>query len=176
MRRESQRSGKWVRVSYHGRDDGWVLLANTRGPTLSPAEGDLLANSSLFDEQEVAFVEAAAAEPTGDDRPLSGTKPVALATDDRPLSAARPAAPNQGNGPQAGGVESDGDGGDDRPLGGGKAAWVPPSEFLPGHEEDRGGVGSTQPKMPLADATSSAPAVDGEGAEGGEERFLTALG
>lgn len=68
----------WVRVSYRGRDDGWVLTANKRGPILLPAEGGDAAASREFDAQEAAFAAAAAAAaaavPDDDDRPLTGAK------------------------------------------------------------------------------------------------------
>lgn len=68
----------WVRVSYRGRDDGWVLTANKRGPMLLPAEGGPAAASREFDAQEAAFAAeaaaAAAAVPDDDDRPLTGAK------------------------------------------------------------------------------------------------------
>ncbi|CAN0520040.1 unnamed protein product, partial [Ectocarpus sp. 12 AP-2014] len=71
-------SDMWVRVSYRGRDDGWVLTANKRGPILLPAESGDAAASREFDAQEAAFAaEAAAAAtaaavPDDDDRPLTG--------------------------------------------------------------------------------------------------------
>ena len=112
--RPPQTSASWVRVSCHGREDGWVLTANKRGPTLVPAEDAVLA-AEEFDAQEAAFAAAAAAPPSADgtDRPLTGAKPPpapsdAVVAEDRPLSG--------GSG------------------GGGKGAWVPPSEFPPGHE------------------------------------------
>ncbi|CAM9784392.1 unnamed protein product, partial [Laminaria digitata] len=33
-----EKSGLWVRMCYRGREDGWVLTANKRGPTLVPVE------------------------------------------------------------------------------------------------------------------------------------------
>ncbi|CAM9746584.1 unnamed protein product, partial [Ectocarpus sp. 13 AM-2016] len=33
-----ERSGLWARVSYRGREDGWMLTANKRGPILVPSE------------------------------------------------------------------------------------------------------------------------------------------
>ncbi|CAN0326445.1 unnamed protein product, partial [Ectocarpus fasciculatus] len=48
-------SDMWVRVSYRGREDGWVLTANKRGPILLPAEGGPAAASREFDAQEASF-------------------------------------------------------------------------------------------------------------------------
>lgn len=157
----------WVRVSYRARDDGWVLTANKRGPTLVPAE-DLAAAGAEFDAQEAAFASAAAAasasEGVGDtptvdssDRPLTGAKPPAL------------------------GVEG---GEEDRPLtgggggGGGKGAWVPPSEFPDGQDEGPpasvDGAGGKE-----AGGANKVTAEEWEeGDDGGEEKkgFMMALG
>ncbi|CAM9940035.1 unnamed protein product, partial [Scytosiphon promiscuus] len=54
-------SDLWVRVSYRGREDGWALTANKRGPVLLPAEGGPAAASRAFDAQEAAFAAAATA-------------------------------------------------------------------------------------------------------------------
>lgn len=147
-----------MRVSYRGREDGWVLSANKRGPTLSPTEGNDASSAAEFEAQEAAFAEAAAVAAAAteaqnvDERPLTGAKPAALdAAGDRP--------------PPGGG----GGDGDERPLGGGKGAWVPPSEFPTGHEEDDT-AGLAEPNMSGGEAGGSI------GAEEGEERFMTALG
>ncbi|CAM9363606.1 unnamed protein product, partial [Sphacelaria rigidula] len=75
-------NGKWVRVAYHGREDGWTLTANKRGPTMSPMEGDVAAAALAFTEQKANFAEAeaaaASAAPSGEDRPLTGAKPAGL--------------------------------------------------------------------------------------------------
>lgn len=147
-----------MRVSYRGREDGWILTSNKRGPTLAPAE-DPTASAEKFDAQEAEFAQAAAAAeaskhaPTSEDRPLTGAK--------------RGAALNVGG---------------DRPLtgGGGKGAWVPPSEFPPGHEED-------VPATAEPEAGAAKAAVDHEAGEAtargsgdvpdtGEERYMIALG
>lgn len=142
----------WVRVSYRGREDGWVLTANKRGPILLPAKDGAAAASQAFDAQEAAFAVAAAAAtsaaahaaaPQDDsDRPLTGAKPIPAALD-------------------AGG------GSDDQPLnvgGGGNGAWVPPSEFPPGHEA---GAGAAAPP---------AKATAGWSASAGDAEFMTSLG
>ncbi|CAM9773105.1 unnamed protein product, partial [Laminaria digitata] len=142
-------STPWVRVSYHGREGGWVLTANKRGPTLVPAD-DANSAAEEFDAQEAAFAAAAAAPVSGDgaDRPLTGAKPPparpgAVVAEDRPLS---------------GGA-------------GGKGAWVPPSEFPPGHESG-GAVGGG-----AGEAGGDGPASGGAAEEdGGEKGFMTALG
>ncbi|CAM9784463.1 unnamed protein product, partial [Laminaria digitata] len=84
-------SASWVRVSYHGREDGWVLTANKRGPTLVHVEDANLA-AEEFDAQEAAFAAAAPAPPPADgaDRPLTGAKPPPVSSgagvaEDRPL-------------------------------------------------------------------------------------------
>ena len=146
----------WVRVSYRCREDGWVLTANKRGPMLLPVEGGPAAAAQAFDAQEAAFAEAAAnaaavaaAPPDDGDRPLTGAKPKPAALD-------------------AGGDE-------DRPLnagGGGKGAWVPPSEFPPGHEA---GGGALAPKAEAAAAGGSGGGGGAGGGSGGAE-FMTALG
>ncbi|CAN0516471.1 unnamed protein product, partial [Ectocarpus sp. 12 AP-2014] len=66
--------------------------------------------------------------------------------------------------------------GEDRPLtGGGKGAWVPPSEFPPGHEggapSGGGGGGAVGTK-----AGAAAVAGGGAGDEAMSAEFLTALG
>ncbi|CAM9984199.1 unnamed protein product, partial [Sphacelaria rigidula] len=112
-------NGKWVRVAYRGREDGWTLTANKRGPTMSPTEGDVAAAALAFNEQEANFAQAEAAAasvaPSGTDRPLTGAKPAA-------------------------GV------GDERPLGGGKGAWAPPSEFPADGGSSSGAGGELQDK------------------------------
>ena len=125
--RASQTSEKWVRVCYRGREDGWVLTSNKRGPTLVPSE-DQAAAAGDFDAQEAAF--AAAATATG------GALPEDPA--DRPLTGAKPPPPAAAPAPEAA-VGAD----EDRPLSGGgaKGSWVPPSEFPPGHEEGLSSAG-----------------------------------
>ena len=150
-----QRSDLWARVSYRGREDGWVLTANKRGPTLVPC-GDQAAAAGQFDAQEAAFAAAAAA--TGGalledaaDRPLTGAKP--------PPPAA--AAASGG----AGGV------GEDRPLngGGGKGSWVPPSEFPPGHEEGLASASAGGGGDGVGDGGGSG---DGKGLDAKEQRAV----
>ncbi|CAM9215131.1 unnamed protein product, partial [Ectocarpus sp. 8 AP-2014] len=160
-----QTSKLWVRVCYRGREDGWVLTANKRGPTLVPSE-DQDSAAGEFDAQEAAF--AAVASSNGGavpedpaDRPLTGAKPP-------------PAAPTAASGSVAGD-------GDERALtGGGKGAWVPPSEFPPGQE---GPVGSGDGGDALVKKASAGSVVDaaGQGKDsGGDEavssEYMTALG
>lgn len=111
-----------MRVAYRGRTDGWVLTANKRGTILLPVDGDVSAASEGFETQEAGYAAAAVAAavdavPPDDDadRPLTGAKTVAADTtgEDRPLNA--------------GGSE--------------QGAWKPPSEYPPGHEEPKAGVG-----------------------------------
>ena len=64
-----------MRVSYRGREDGWILSANKKGPTLDPVQ-DLASAAAVFDAQEASFAAAAAAasvaaEQAGEDRPLN---------------------------------------------------------------------------------------------------------
>ena len=134
-------------MSYHGREDGWVLTANKRGPTLVPVE-DAGSAAGDFDAQEAAFAAVDVAPPSLDsaDRPLTGAKPPPVSSSDGVVAAE-----------------------EDRPLsgaGGGKGAWVPPSEFPPGHER-----GVDAPAV-------GAGAGGGEAGEdaGGEKGFMTALG
>lgn len=143
----------WVRVSYRGREDGWVLTANKRGAILLPAEGGAAAAALAFDAQEAAFAAAAAsgadaAAPQDDsDRSLTGAKPKPAALD-------------------AGGSE-------DKPLNvggghGGKGAWVPPSEFPPGHE-----AGAAPPASVTAGEGAGG---GGSSAGGGAAEYMTSLG
>ncbi|CAM9939967.1 unnamed protein product [Scytosiphon promiscuus] len=165
-------SEKWVRVSYRGREDGWVLTANKRGPTLTPSE-DQASAAGEFDAQEAAFAAAAAStdgalpeDPA--DRPLTGAKP--------PPAAAAAA-------------DSSGAASEDRPLtGGGKGAWVPPSEFPPGHEEglSPSGVGGgsssgdapeTKAKAEPGGVVAAAGTVGGSSEDGvGSAQYIAALG
>lgn len=46
----AQMSGLWARVSYRGKNDGWVLTANKRGAMLT-AEEDEAAAEALWSEQ-----------------------------------------------------------------------------------------------------------------------------
>ena len=149
LHRQQTGSKGWIRVSYHGRDDGWVLTANKRGPTAVPVEDSDQA-AEEFDAQESAFAAAAAAPPSAEiaDRPLTGAKPP-------PASSSAPVVAEE------------------RPLsGGGKGAWVPPSEFPPGHE------GEVDRPVSGAGETGGAKAVSGSalGEDGGEKGFVTALG
>eukprot|EP00903_Cladosiphon_okamuranus_P008211 g7904.t1 len=162
----------WVRVSYRGREDGWVLTSNKRGPTLVPSE-DQAAAAGAFDAQEAAF--AAAAESTGG----------ALLEDaaDRPLTGAKPPPPAAAPTPEG----SAGDAGEDRPLsggGGGKGSWVPPSEFPPGHEEEVAApAGHSDSKAAVAEESKQEDAGGGgsslhnatEGVAGSTE-YMKALG
>lgn len=98
----------WVRVSYRGREDGWAVTSNKRGPTLVPHE-----NSSAAAQEFCAQEEAFAAQ---DLQSLPGD-----CADDRPLTGGKPRTEDVG---------------EERPLtAGGKGSWTPPSEFPPGHEE-----------------------------------------
>ncbi|CAM9837788.1 unnamed protein product, partial [Choristocarpus tenellus] len=73
-------SDLWVRVSYHGRDDGWVLTANKRGPMLFP-DNDSENGRVLWEEQEALYAVAAAAAEVKEaegaeeeqDRPIKGS-------------------------------------------------------------------------------------------------------
>ncbi|CAN0442198.1 unnamed protein product, partial [Ectocarpus fasciculatus] len=147
---------------YRGREDGWVLTANKRGPTLVPSE-DQDSAAGEFDAQEAAFAANGGGALPEDpaDRPLTGAKPP-------------PAAPTAAPGDS-----------EDRPLtGGGKGAWVPPSEFPPGQE---GGSGSSRGSGDSGDSFSAkSSAGDGvaaggqaESSAGGEaesSEYMTALG
>ena len=64
-----------MRVAYRGREDGWILSANNRGPTLVPLE-DLASAAAGFDAQEVSFDTAEAVpEPShADDRSLNASR------------------------------------------------------------------------------------------------------
>lgn len=151
-----QTSGQWVRVSYHGREDGWILTANKRGPMLAPAEGGPAAGAAAHAAQEANFAEqaaaaAAAAEPSGDDRPLTGAKP----------AASNAAGEQRLAGGGGGGV-------DEVPLGGGKGAWVPPSEFPPGHEAALAAGGGDEER-------AGGDSVEA-GSGGGQPEYMTALG
>ncbi|CAM9855796.1 unnamed protein product, partial [Discosporangium mesarthrocarpum] len=73
-------SGLWVRVAYHGREDGWVLTANKLGPMLVPEPRADVAES-VWEEQEAQHAAAVAADGMGQgkkeagvDRPLAGQK------------------------------------------------------------------------------------------------------
>lgn len=98
-----------MRVWYRGRDDGWVLTANKRGPILLPVDGDNASAASAFDAQEASYAAAAAAAtaaaaaPSGDDddRPLTGAKPGGVA-------AAPPAPPAAGGQDAGAGLTSSG--------------------------------------------------------------------
>lgn len=129
----------WVRVSYRGRENGWVLTANKRGPILLPAEGDA---AEAFDAQEASYAAATAGKPAATTLPPDDD-------DDRPLTGAKP--------PAALGCAT----GEDLPLtASSKGAWVPPSEFPPGHvEEVAGAAGET-----------------GEGRGPGGSEYMTSLG
>ncbi|CAB1120609.1 unnamed protein product [Ectocarpus sp. CCAP 1310/34] len=156
-----EKSGLWARVSYRGREDGWMLTANKRGPTLVPPE-DQASAAREFDAQEASLTAAAAAAaaasaapPDDGNRPLTGVKQTPTA------------AEVSGPGAVAG---------EDRPLtGGGKGAWVPPSEFPPGHEggapSGGGGGGAIGTK-----AGAAAVAGGRAGDEAVSAKFLTALG
>lgn len=161
-------SDLWVRVSYRGRDDGWVLTANKRGPTLERLE-DLNFAAQAFAEQETKSASSAAAAASSDqslsreDRPLTGGKGAALAA-----------------------------GGEERALTGGvagKGAWVPPSEFPSGHEGGAAGGGddgaaAEQGSEGRAEGRDSGGGGGGEGEgasqeEGGDAgapRFMTSAG
>ncbi|CAM9795118.1 unnamed protein product, partial [Ectocarpus sp. 4 AP-2014] len=161
----------WVRVCYRGREDGWVLTANKRGPTLVPSE-DQDSAAGEFDAQEAAFASSSGGAVPEDpsDRPLTGAKPP-------------PAAPTAATGDS-----------EDRPLtGGGKGAWVPPSEFPPGQEDGPvsygGGGGSTggvtpgpedeRPLRAAQKAEGGEGAASGEAVSGGDEapvEYMKALG
>ncbi|CAN0353393.1 unnamed protein product, partial [Discosporangium mesarthrocarpum] len=65
-------SGLWVRVAYHGREDGWVLTANKRGPMLVPEPRADVAESA-WEEQEAQAHHAAESATADAD---SATKPV----------------------------------------------------------------------------------------------------
>lgn len=158
----------WVRVSYRGREDGWVLTANKRGPILLPAEGGPAAAAKAFDVQEAAFAAAAAAATSADD-------PAAPQDDgDRPLTGAKPK-------PKPPALDAGGVNNEELPLnvgGGGKGAWEPPSEFPPGHESGAG-AGAGAGAVPPPDA----PAREGAGGGGGggsasasAAEFMTSLG
>ncbi|CAM9784322.1 unnamed protein product, partial [Laminaria digitata] len=73
----------WVRVCYRGREDGWVLTANKRGPMLAPSE-DPSAAAQVFHTQEAAFLETREKPQDGGvgggDRPLTGAKPPSVAS------------------------------------------------------------------------------------------------
>ncbi|CAM9327818.1 unnamed protein product, partial [Ectocarpus sp. 13 AM-2016] len=162
-RSPSRRGALWVRVCYRGREDGWVLTANKRGPTLVPSE-DQASAAGKFDAQEAAFAASIDGFVPEDpaDRPLTGAKPP-------------PAAPAAASGSVAGD-------GDDRSLtGGGKGAWVPLSEFPPGEED--GPVRSGDGGDALVKKASAGGVVDaagqgknsaGDGAVSSE--YMTALG
>lgn len=115
-----QRNALWVRILYRGREDGWVLTSNKRGPCLSASGGDADAIARDFQAQEALLAGAASTPDHGapeDERPLTGVK------------------------------SSRSDGPGDRPLDvGGKGSWVPPSEFPPGQLETQpsGGDGNTE--------------------------------
>lgn len=133
-----QVSDLWVRASYHGRDDGWVLTANKRGPTVERLQ-DLNFAARAFAEQEAKSASSVASaafndqSPSCEDRPLTGGEGAALAAvgEDRPLTGG----------------------------GTGKGAWVPPSEFPSGHDEGEAAGGLEAPG-----GGDGAPA--GEGPEG----------
>ncbi|CAN0204781.1 unnamed protein product, partial [Ectocarpus sp. 12 AP-2014] len=147
----------WVRVCYRGREDGWVLTANKRGPTLVPSE-DQDSAAGEFDAQEAAFASSngGALPEDPSDRPLTGAKPP-------------PAAPTAATGDS-----------EDRPLtGGGKGAWVPPSEFPPGEEDGAvgsgdGGSGLAKPSPAGVDAREQAD--DSAGGAAVSSEYMTALG
>ncbi|CAM9784253.1 unnamed protein product, partial [Laminaria digitata] len=100
---------------YRGREDGWLLTANKRGPTAAPTEGGATAAAKEFDTQEASYAATAAATAAATEAPVSADGA------NRPLTGAKP--------PQA---SSEVVAEEDRPLSGGvggKGAWVPPSEF-----------------------------------------------
>lgn len=99
--RPNQTSGLWVRVLYRGDSSGWVLTANKRGASLTPAEAGPAAAAKEFQAQEAAAAAAAAgaaASGAGDeDRPLTGAKAGSAAVSDdsgsgREVARARSAA------------------------------------------------------------------------------------
>ena len=157
-------------MSYRGREDGWVLTANKRGPTLVPSE-DQAAAAGEFEAQEAAFAEAAAAGGGGmvedaAERPLTGAKPPAAAG---PVGEAGVVA------------------GEDRPLtggGGGKGSWEAPSEFPPGHEAGAapssvgGGSGGDEPvtEASTKDVAEESAGGSAEGGASGSAEYMTALG
>ena len=158
-----------MRVSYRGREDGWVLTANKRGPTLVPSE-DQAAAVGEFDAQEAAFAAEASSNADGAlpedaaDRPLTGAKP-------------RPA-------PAASVLDAAGAAGEDRPLGGGgKGAWVPPSEFPPGHEAGLESSGERGDKVGTEHKAAAEDVVAVDGSKGGSTEdvarsteYMTSLG
>ncbi|CAN0510123.1 unnamed protein product, partial [Ectocarpus sp. 12 AP-2014] len=124
----------WVRVCYRCREDGWVLTANKRGPTLVPSE-DQHSAAGEFDAQEAAFASSS--------------------------GGAVPEDP------------SDGDS-EDRPLtGGGKGAWVPPSEFPPGQEVEAASFGGSGV---IGDEAFSVKPSAGEGVDAGGQADCSAWG
>ena len=163
-------------MCYRGREDGWVLTENKRGPTLVPSE-DQAAAAGDFEAQEAAFAAAAAA--------ADGALPEDAA--DRPLTGAKP-PPAAAPAPEAAV-----DAGEDRPLSGGggdgKGSWVPPSEFPPGHEEratsasasagggSGGGDGDVEPGAGDERALPAAEEKEGPvGGDAGPVRYMTAMG
>lgn len=126
---------------------------------LAPSE-DPAAAAQVFHAQEAAFLKTRDAIPQdggGDgDRPLTGAKPPSVASgvvaeEDRPLTG--------------------GGGGSGR----GKGAWVPPSEFPPGHEE--GLASASGGGVPGPDDDRPLPAVEGGGGGTTETAgYMTALG
>lgn len=94
-----------MRVSYRGREDGWVLTANKRGATFVPHDNPAAA-AKEFQAQKEAFA-AEAAQATAAAAAVGG------GDDDRPLTGAKSSV---------GGEQ------EDRALNvGGKGSWVPPS-------------------------------------------------
>lgn len=85
-----------MRVLYRGRDDGWVLTSNKRGPTMEPVAEEGGGDDDIaraFEEQEASLAAAAAAEAdrvTDDDRPLMGAAKGGVTSDaeERALSGA----------------------------------------------------------------------------------------
>ncbi|CAN0326492.1 unnamed protein product, partial [Ectocarpus fasciculatus] len=81
-----QTSGLWVRVLYRGDSAGWVLTANKRGASLTPAEAGPAAAAKEFQAQEAAAAATGGggtANGAGDeDRPLTGAKAGSTAVSD----------------------------------------------------------------------------------------------
>lgn len=90
--RPNQTSGLWVRVLYRGDSAGWVLTANKRGASLTPAESGPAAAAREFQAQEAAAVAGGGGETANgagdEDRPLTGAKAGSTAVSDDSGSAA----------------------------------------------------------------------------------------